>query len=419
MRFAQRSGFVATVVVGLVVAAFGAATAQTFNPNPFPDSANVVSESKSHSQTITPQTATREVDTSATRIIGQLTGKPPVYDQTFNAPLNDPQVQAGIAQARAAITSAGGSGTTISGPTQTGQAQNTASSSNTADTVTNSSQTVSVTTRFGPTTYFGCIGGGLLPPPYSGCPAGDDHGLCAFGGAGASPAFPNGQSPSGCQNDTPNSMCFAGQLCINENVNTDSQITRTTTSTNTVVTTSTYTLTGTPAVADFSLASTARTVTLRPGQTGAFPLTVTAVNGYAQSVQLTCTGLPDNTACVFAPASVTPSGIGAASTLSISTLGPNAGTVNAQAVLRAMQGAALFGSLGGLLLVPRRRKLALALGLIMLAGCGGGGGSGSPIAPVRTSAQATTSLGTTTVSVVAKGADGTTHTLSLTLVVSP
>ena len=410
MRFAQHSALAAAVVLGFMVAVISAADAQTYNPNP--GGATMVSESKSHSETITPQTVSREVDTSATRIVGQITPKPPVYDQTFNAPLNDPQVQAGIAQARAAITSAGGSGTTISGPTQTGQTQNTTTSSSTADTVTNSSVLISTTSRFGPTTYFGCV------PNPAGCPAGDDQGLCTNGGAGPSPGFPLGQSPSGCQNTTPNQMCFAAQLCINTNYDTDSQITRTTTTTNTVLTTTTYVLTGTPAVADFSLTSSARTVTLRPGQTGVFPLIITALNSYAQSVTLACTGLPENTACAFNPASVTPSGNGTASTLSLTTLGPNAGTVNAQAVLRAMQGAALFGSLGGLLLVPRRRKLVLALGLIMLAGCGGGGGSGAAVAPIRTTAQATTSLGTTTVSVVAKGADGTTHTLSLTLIVS-
>ena len=410
MRFAT---LVAAIVLCLIVAAFDAATAQTVNPNP--GTATVVTESRSQTQTITPQTVTREVDTSATRIIGQLAGKPPVYDQTFNAAFNDPQVQAGIAQARAAITSAGGSGTAISGPTQTGQTQNTTTSSSTADTVTGSSTTVTTVTTFGPAMVFGC---NTTLAIAVGCPAGDDFGLCTFGGASASPAFPMGQFPSGCQK-APNFMCIATQLCINANVNTDTQITRTTTVTTTVVTTTTYVLTGTPAVADFSLTSTAHTVTLRPGQTGVFPLTVTAVNGYAQSVALTCTGLPDNAACAFAPASVTPSGSGAASTLSITTQGPNAGTVNAQALLRAAQSAVLFGSLGGVLLLRGRRTVALALGAIVLAGCGGGGGSGSPVAPIRTAAQATTSAGTTTVNVIAKGADGTTHTLSLTLVVSP
>ena len=409
MRFARHSALAAPVVLALVVAAISAADAQTYNPNP--GGSTVITSSVSHSETITPQTVTRQVDSSATRIVGQLIGKPPVYDQTFNAPFNDPQVQAGIAQARAAITSAGGSGTTISGPTQTGQTQNTTTSSSTADTVTSSTSLVSTTSRFGPTTYFGC-------EPATGCPAGNDQGLCANAGAGASPAFPLGQSPSGCQNTTPNFMCFASQLCVNSNVDNDSQITRTTTTTNTVLTTTTYALTGTPSIADFSLTSTARTVTLRPGQTGVFPLTITGVNGYAQNVTLACTGLPDNTTCAFNPASVIPGGNGTTSTLSITTLGPNAGTVNAQAVLRAMQGSALFASLGGLLLVPRRRKLALALGLIMLAGCGGGGGSGAAVAPIRSTAQAATSIGTTTVSIVAKGADGTTHTLSLTLVVS-
>ena len=410
MRFARHSALAAPMVLVLMAAVCSAADAQTYNPNP--GGSTVVSHSVSHSEAITPQTVTRQVDTSATRIIGQLTGKPPAYDQTFNAPFNDPQVQAGIAQARAAIASAGGSGTTISGPTQTGQTQNTSTSSSTADTVTATNFLVSTTSRFGPTTYFGCVSS-------EGCPAGDDLGLCTNAGVGSTPASPLGEPPSGCQNTTPNFMCFPGQLCLNNNVDKDSQITRTTTTTNTVLTTTTYVLTGTPAVADFSLTSSAHTVTLRPGQTGIFPLTITAVNGYAQSVTFACTGLPDNTACAFNPASVTPSGNGATSTLSLTTLGPNAGTVNAQAVLRVMQGTALFGSLGGLLLVPRRRKMALALGLILLAGCGGGGGSGAAVAPIRTTAQASTSLGTTTVSVVAKGADGITHTLSLTLVVSP
>ncbi|MBL8217079.1 MAG: hypothetical protein JNK87_40540 [Bryobacterales bacterium] len=72
-------------------------------------------------KTLTDTTAvTRDVETYSTRITGRLNNGPALYDQTFALPISDPAVQAGITQARAAITTAAaGAPLFFFGPTRT------------------------------------------------------------------------------------------------------------------------------------------------------------------------------------------------------------------------------------------------------------------------------------------------------------
>jgi hypothetical protein len=71
--------------------------------------------------------------------------------------------------------------------------------------------------------------------------------------------------------------------------------------------------------ADFSIAANPSTLTLNPGDYGTSILTVMAENGFAQSVTLSVSGLPDATKSVFTPASVIPTNGSVTSTLQIQT----------------------------------------------------------------------------------------------------
>lgn len=114
-------------------------------------------------------------------------------------------------------------------------------------------------------------------------------------------------------------------------------------------------------------------------------LTVTPSNGFSSAVNFTCSGLPTGVSCSFNPATITPSGAAATSTV---TFSGTATAMNRTAPWR--RGAPLLLSLlgmGGVLLAGVRRRhpifhlfCLLALGLVAIAGmtaCGGGsGGSG-------------------------------------------
>lgn len=182
-----------------------------------PASNTTQTTSTSQTQTITPQTVRRQVNTSVTEIIGRLANQAPVYDTTFNAAFSDPQVQAGIAQARAAILAAAGPATPVTGPVLASSLQSTTTTSSTVDTASTSTM-ISSSFFFGPQTIM--VG---------------DLGLCTFGGS-------NGQPPSGCQTGTP-FFVARGTSDLNTNTNTDTQVQRTTTFTDTVQTSATYVLT--------------------------------------------------------------------------------------------------------------------------------------------------------------------------------
>jgi hypothetical protein len=69
--------------------------------------------------------------------------------------------------------------------------------------------------------------------------------------------------------------------------------------------------------ADFKIAASPSSLTVPRGSSGSYKVTLTAVNGYAASVNLSVSGLPRGVSATFAPATVTPSPSGASSTLTV------------------------------------------------------------------------------------------------------
>ena len=64
---------------------------------------------------------------------------------------------------------------------------------------------------------------------------------------------------------------------------------------------------------DFSLAvSSKNTVTVTPGQTANYALTLSPLSGFSQTVQLSCSGGPPQSTCTVTPSSVTLTGTGSA-----------------------------------------------------------------------------------------------------------
>ncbi len=145
---------------------------------------------------------------------------------------------------------------------------------------------------------------------------------------------------------------------------------------------------------DFSLATSVPSITVTRGSSGTLKLTVTGQTGYNGTANFTaasCSGLPLESTCSFAPPSVTGTGT---TTFTVTT------TAAHSAALNGFGWKSSFGiSFAGLFLlgVPsKRRRLAGLAALFMFAslvtivGCGGGGsnsssgGSSNPGTPVGT-----------------------------------
>ena len=76
----------------------------------------------------------------------------------------------------------------------------------------------------------------------------------------------------------------------------------------------------TSSLPDFSITAAPTSLTLNPGDFGTVVLTITPLNGFANTVTLSCSGLPSASTCVFSPVTVTPlNGAVATSTLQIQT----------------------------------------------------------------------------------------------------
>ncbi|HKF20424.1 MAG TPA: S8 family serine peptidase [Candidatus Angelobacter sp.] len=172
-------------------------------------------------------------------------------------------------------------------------------------------------------------------------------------------------------------------------------------------------------IMDFSPASSPSSGTVRAGGSAVFSFTVTPLGGFSQTVSFSCSGLPPEAQCSFAPPSVTPNGAPATSTLTITTTAPSASLVMPPgprnqgplyASLFALSGLVWIAAMGGA--KRRSRNVRLIVSLMMLAAiaglvsCGGGGG-----ARVRDPG---TPPGTSTISVTTS-AGSTSHPLSVTL----
>src|SRR5215471_1973217 len=140
---------------------------------------------------------------------------------------------------------------------------------------------------------------------------------------------------------------------------------------------------------DFSIGTSPGSATIRAGQSATFTFTVLPLGGFNQTVNFSCSGLPAESQCTFAPASVTPNGGPATSVLTITTTAASA-VLGAPPVPKNNLPlvASLSGAMLGMLWIacsPRTRgrvrsRLLLLAGalclLVSLTSCGGGGGGG-------------------------------------------
>ena len=140
---------------------------------------------------------------------------------------------------------------------------------------------------------------------------------------------------------------------------------------------------------DFSIGLATGAMTVSAGQSGTTQVSIAGVNGFSQSVSLSCSGLPSGVTCRFSPNAASP---GASSTLTIS-----ASTVAANGATRVgFPLGSLLAIAGGVgLLSLRRRSLRLLMLLpltVALAWSGygsGGSNSGPPPTPTPTTSTVT------------------------------
>jgi hypothetical protein len=171
------------------------------------------------------------------------------------------------------------------------------------------------------------------------------------------------------------------------------------------------------------------TLTVAAAGTASDVLTLAVAPGYAGTLQLTCTGLPQNATCTFAPSSVVFSGSSNSSTSTLTITTGTSASLSLPSSLfggsRTITWVATLGLPGlfALALASRRRKLKVALrtmALLLLlggfanalTGCGGSNSGSS-----NSGSGTTTPSGTYTVQVVATGGSGVTQTTSLNVTV--
>jgi Bacterial Ig-like domain (group 3) len=155
------------------------------------------------------------------------------------------------------------------------------------------------------------------------------------------------------------------------------------------------TVNGAAPLPNFSLTSSPGTLTIASGSAGTLKVTVTPTNGFSAAVSFACSGLPAGASCAFSPATVTPAGGAATTTL---TIAAGANTAHSQSG-GFFPGASL--AMVACVIGWRRRRglrllLVLALtgaGLALFSGCGGSGNSSSTSTPFTSSVTITGTSG--------------------------
>lgn len=163
-------------------------------------------------------------------------------------------------------------------------------------------------------------------------------------------------------------------------------------------------------VSDFSIAVNPTTYQLASGGAGTGTVSITSINGFNESIQLSCQSLPAALSCTFTPSVIhPPKGATVTSQLSIGASG--SAIASSRFGTSALAATFLAPLVAGLFFfrkpkIARKQMLLAALaGLLLLSGCGSLG-SGSPKQPK-----------TYTVSVAAVSAKGTTHSVQVQVTV--
>jgi sugar lactone lactonase YvrE len=184
-----------------------------------------------------------------------------------------------------------------------------------------------------------------------------------------------------------------------------------------------------------TIAPSAPSLSVAPGSSVTDTLTITSVGGYAGSLQLSCSNLPQSATCSFQPSTVALSGTTGPQTtvVTIQTTGSTAGAYLPNPFTpqgNAIRLAAAFWAPGllGIVLAGRKRRtssrgfywvvmLALLVGTLVVSGCGGGGSSSANTAPNTPPSTPSTPAGTSTVQITASAAGNTVQSFALTLTV--
>jgi len=185
-------------------------------------------------------------------------------------------------------------------------------------------------------------------------------------------------------------------------------------------------------VPDYALSANATSVTVNPGTSASFTITLTPAYGYNGTVSLSCGTLPATVTCSFKPSSlVSPASGTAATTLTITTVGATAALdmperpnskPGVPMLLASLNGFGIFGLVVAGATKRNRRYMVVVLcilALVMmftLVGCGGGSSGSTSTSPTNPGNPGTPA-GSYPVTVTGTGTGALTHTMNLTLVV--